>query len=188
MNTAGQAGSATSNVLVDEVAIVTGGGGIGRAVAHRLATAGARVGVFDANGEAAEQVAREIGDAAVAVAGDCTDAVAVDAAVRSVGDRLGPVTVLVQAAGIATPCPAVRLDRGAWSRTLDVNLHGAYNFLEACVPGMLERGHGRIVNIASISGHRAEASARPLPTPPRRVGCWPSAGQWGSSSGLMASR
>lgn len=118
------------------VAIVTGGAsGIGRATVAGLEAAGVVVAVFD-----------RAGDAPV----DVTDAAAVEAAVAGVRDRLGPVDIVVCAAGIAAP---VRIDDPSypqvWERVLAVNLHGTMHTVRACVGDLVASGAGRIVTIAS---------------------------------------
>lgn len=138
-----------------EVAIITGGGGgIGQAVAKRLVDGGGKVAVVDVNSSAAERVANDLGENVIAIPADCTDSAAVADAVRVVEERLGGTSILVQSHGVADPCPADKLDREAWDKTLAINLTGCFNLLEACVPGMIERRRGRILHIASIAAHR----------------------------------
>ncbi len=154
MTTAQQRDAARGR-LDGEVAIVTGGGGgIGRAIASRLVVAGAKVGIFDASERAARETVSHLGETTFAVVGDCVDSMAVGEAVDSIEAQLGPASILVNAAGVADPCPADQLDLAAWTHTIGVNLTGTFHFVESCVPGMIQRGHGRILNIASISGHR----------------------------------
>ena len=147
--------------LDGRTAIVTGGGrGIGAAVARELTSRGARVTVFARTAAEIDEVVRT-GGAALAVAGD----VAAEADVirlRAAHERvLGPCDVLVHAAGILERGRVEVLDPAAWRRVLDVNLTGAFLMARAVIPGMRSRGRGRIVAIASISGHvgTAEGSA-----------------------------
>jgi 2-dehydro-3-deoxy-L-rhamnonate dehydrogenase (NAD+) len=80
---------------------------------------------------------------------DVTDAASIAAAVAEVG----PVDILINSAGIVGPnTPLVETDPAAWERTFDVNVHGTFRVIQAVVPGMVERGWGRIVNIASMAG------------------------------------
>lgn len=138
-----------------EVAVITGGGGgIGQAVARRIIAGGGTVALLDVNVTAAQAIADDLGEGALAIEVDCTDPDAVSQAVTSVDETLGGTSILVQSHGVADPCPADKLDRAAWDKTLAVNLTGCFNLLEACVPGMIERRHGRILHIASIAAHR----------------------------------
>jgi NAD(P)-dependent dehydrogenase (short-subunit alcohol dehydrogenase family) len=136
-----------------KVAVVTGGAsGIRRAIALRLARDGAAVGVLDVDGAAAERVTAEFGGRALAVVADVADARAVAAAVERVRGTLGPVCVLVSAAGIASFVPFADMTETAWDRMIAVHLKGTYNCIRAVLPDMLAAGAGRIVNIASVAG------------------------------------
>lgn len=140
--------------LAGRTALVTGGGrGIGRATCKALAGRGLRVAVnYLQNRAAAEETAAAIvaagGRAAIAGA-DVSDPEAVRAMVEAVAAELGPIDVLINNAGM-TVRGEVTLD--AWRRVLDVNLTGAYICCAAVVPGMVERGWGRVVNLASTAG------------------------------------
>ncbi len=139
-----------------KVAIVTGGGGgIGGAVCRRLAAEGAAVAVFDVNSEAAGKVAgavKEAGGKALAVTADITDLAAVEAGVRGTEQKLGPVAILVNNAGWDLFKPFLQTDPDFWRRIIDINLIGALNMHHAVLPGMVERGYGRVVNVASDAG------------------------------------
>lgn len=142
-----------SGRLDGRTAIVTGGGrGIGAAVARELTGRGARVTVFARSAAELDEVVRS-GGAALAVAGDVTveaDLVRLRASHERV---LGPCDVLVHAAGILERGRVEVLDPAAWRRVLEVNLTGAFLVTRAVLPGMRSRGRGRILAIASISGH-----------------------------------
>ena len=137
----------------NKTAIVTGGGGgIGGATARRLAAEGARVAVFDMNLAAAEQVAagiRAAGGLAAAFPCDITDRAQVDAAVAATQAQLGPVAVLVNNAGWDIFKPFVKTVPAEWDKLIAINLTGALHMLHAVLPGMVERGYGRVVNVAS---------------------------------------
>jgi NAD(P)-dependent dehydrogenase (short-subunit alcohol dehydrogenase family) len=142
-------------------AIVTGAGsGIGRAIARRLAEDGLAVGVLDLDDAAAASVTdelREKGYEAVAVGGvDVSDRRQVDDAMRLVGDALGPVLVLVNNAGITGFKEFLAITDEMWHRMMAVNLDGAYFCTQAVVPGMVEAGWGRIVNISSSSAQSGQ--------------------------------
>ncbi|MCZ2406301.1 MAG: 2-hydroxycyclohexanecarboxyl-CoA dehydrogenase [Burkholderiales bacterium 68-12] len=137
----------------NKTAIVTGGGGgIGGATARRLAAEGAHVAVFDMNLAAAEQVAagiRAAGGQATAFQCDITDRAQVDAAVAATQAQLGPVAVLVNNAGWDIFKPFVKTVPAEWDKLIAINLTGALHMLHAVLPGMVERGYGRVVNVAS---------------------------------------
>jgi NAD(P)-dependent dehydrogenase (short-subunit alcohol dehydrogenase family) len=133
-------------------ALVTGGGrGIGRAVAAALAGAGARVTVLG-RGEAALAEAVAAGDAAGFAVADVTDADAVRRAVEEAGTQRGPVSILVANAGQAASAPFLRTSPEVFQTQFSVNLMGVVHAVQAALPGMRERGEGRIVAVASTAG------------------------------------
>lgn len=139
--------------LRDRVVIVTGGGsGIGAAVCARFAEEGARVAVLDRDADAARGVAAGLGadpGSALAVEADVTDYARVQAAVAETETALGPVDVLVNNAGWDVFRPFLDTDPALWRRLIAVNLEGALNLHHVVLPGMVERGRGRVVNVAS---------------------------------------
>lgn len=139
--------------LEGRVAIITGGGGgIGGAVCRRFAAEGASVAVFDVNGEAAAAVGdaiAEAGGTALAVTADITDLAAVTAAVEATANKLGAIAILVNNAGWDLFCPFLKTEPAFWRKVIDINLVGALNMHFAVLPGMVERGYGRVVNVAS---------------------------------------
>jgi NAD(P)-dependent dehydrogenase (short-subunit alcohol dehydrogenase family) len=147
--------------LDGRTAIVTGGGrGIGAAVARELTRRGARVTVFARSAAELDQVVRA-GDAAQAVAGDVTREEDVGRLLFDHERSAGPCDVLVLAAGVLERGRVEALRPEAFRRVLEVNLTGAFLSCRAVVPGMRARRRGRIIGIASISGHLGtpEASA-----------------------------
>lgn len=154
--------------LDGQVALVTGAGqNAGRAIARELARHNAAgIAVNDFVEERAEAVAAEIraaGVPAVAVPFDVCDLEAVRAAVRKATDELGPVTVLVNNAGMAGPNQQIRPskmfweeDPSEWGKFLGTNLFGVLNCCHATIPAMVEAKKGRIVTIVSDSGRTGE--------------------------------
>jgi len=152
--------------LAGKTILVTGaGGGIGRAIAERLAAEGAALGLLDlsdsveATAEAARAVARSLaadtgqapGPIATARA-DVADAAAVQAGVAALRAVLGPVTGLVNNAGLtANVAPIERMADEAWARELAVNLTGPFLMIRAVLPDMRAARFGRIVNISSVA-------------------------------------
>lgn len=136
-------------------AFVTGGsGGIGDAVARRLAADGFRVAVgFHANATGAEQVVKTIasaGGTAHAVRIDVTDPQSIDDAFTTVEDDLGPVEALVLAAGVTRDRLLVQLGEDDWQHTLSHNLTGAYRASRRALRPMIRARHGRIVAVSSV--------------------------------------
>lgn len=148
------------------VAIVTGGGsGIGRAISLRLASDGHHVAVLDLNEEAAGAAAKDIhasGGRATGLPVDVGERDQVFVAVEEVRRQLGPPAILVNNAGTgATFNRFLKIDPETWDRTLSVNLTGAFHCCQAVLPGMVEAGWGRIVNISSSSAHSGQALLAP---------------------------
>ncbi len=134
------------------VIVTGGGGGIGGATARRFAAEGANVAVYDMNMDAAEKVAagiRAAGGQATAFQCDITNRAQVDSAVAATQAQLGPVAVLVNNAGWDIFKPFVKTVPAEWDKLIAINLTGSLHMLHAVLPGMVERGYGRIVNVAS---------------------------------------
>lgn len=141
--------------LEGRVAIVTGAGsGIGRACAIQLARDGAGVAVWDLDADGAAATVREIEDAggrALACIGDAADAAQIAVSTERTRAELGPVTILVNNAGITAFCRFRKIDEDAWDRMLRVNLKGPFLCTQAVIGDMLDAGWGRIINISSSS-------------------------------------
>ena len=152
--------------FTDRVAIVTGAGaGIGRAIASRLGSEGARITLVDFDGELAEEAAGELrgaGAEVVTVVGDVGEAETARRAVDEAVSAWGRVDVLVNNAGIGGDVGNIwELPVEEMDRVYRTNLRGVYLFTHYAVPPMLERDYGRIVNIASIAGK--EGNPRMVP-------------------------
>ena len=130
-----------------KTAVVTGGAsGIGRAIAQRLGADGYSVATLDINSSESD----------FSYLADVSDRAAVDAALAAVRDRLGPLTILVNAAGVEGYKRFTNLTFEAWMRVIDVNLNGVFHCTQAILPDMIEAGWGRIVNISSSSTHSGQ--------------------------------
>jgi 2-hydroxycyclohexanecarboxyl-CoA dehydrogenase len=144
----------------ERVAVVTGGAsGIGLAISERLATEGCAVAVLDLSGDAAAAAAEKIaadGGTALGVQGDVTDRAAIDAALERIRESLGTPTVLVNSAGLDGFDRFLDISLEKWERIIRVNLTGTFNMCQAVIPGMIEAGWGRIVNISSSSAHSGQ--------------------------------
>jgi 2-hydroxycyclohexanecarboxyl-CoA dehydrogenase len=135
-----------------KTAVVTGGGsGIGQAVAQRLRADGLQVATLDL----------KPGDEKFGYAADVTDRAQVDAALEDIRAALGPVTVLVNAAGLDRFKKFTDLTFEDWLRVIDVNLNGVFHCIQAVLPDMIEAGWGRIVNISSSSTHSGQPYMAP---------------------------
>jgi 3-oxoacyl-[acyl-carrier protein] reductase len=146
----------------ERVALVTGGSrGIGRATVLALAAAGHPVGFCyarDADGAAETEAAvRSAGGRAVAVRADVAEAKDVDAAFTAVEEELGPVTVLVNNAGIARDGLLARMSDEQWQSVLDTNLTGAFHTIRRATRSMMKARYGRIVNVSSVAGQMGNA-------------------------------
>ena len=138
--------------LKDKIALVTGAGGtMGRAVVAALIEDGCRIGLIDVNAQSMAPLEAMYGDAVVAVACDISDQQAVLAAQARVEQRLGPIDVLVNNAGILSNNKIEATSQAEWRRVLGANLDGAMFWAQAVVPGMKARRWGRIINTSSLA-------------------------------------
>jgi 3-oxoacyl-[acyl-carrier protein] reductase len=138
-----------SDLLDGRTALVTGGAsGIGRAITAAFVREGARTVVLDQEAVVARKAAAELGGEA-GVGADVTDEAAVRSAVTEAEDVLGRIDVLVNSAGILTQSPLVDMSLAQWQQTIDVDLTGVFLMCRAVVPGMVGRGFGRVITIAS---------------------------------------
>ena len=143
-------------------ALVTGASrGIGAAIALALAEEGWPVGVnYRSGADGAQQVADAItaaGGSAMPVAGNVADPDAVEGVFGPLEDRFGPVLVLVNNAGVRADGLAMQLDDDDWSRVIDTNLSAAFRLTRRAVRTMIRQRFGRVVNVASVVGPKANA-------------------------------
>jgi 2-hydroxycyclohexanecarboxyl-CoA dehydrogenase len=148
-------------IVEERTAVVTGAAsrrGIGRGTAHALAAAGWNVAVLDLDEAGAKETADEVAGRhrvrAVGLACDVTDEESVAGAVDVLSAVAPPVGALVNNAGITSPTRFLDVDGAEWDRIFAVNVRGAYNITRRLVPGMVERGFGRVVFLSSVSAER----------------------------------
>jgi 2-hydroxycyclohexanecarboxyl-CoA dehydrogenase len=136
-----------------KIAFVTGAGsGIGRAVAARLVEGGAKVAVADIDESTGKESAAALGGAGLFVPVDVTSADSVIDAASRVAVELGPVDILVNVAGADVVKPFLDTEEELWRWLIELNLIGVFRTTKAFLPGMVERGYGRVVNVASDAG------------------------------------
>ncbi|MBB5159120.1 SDR family NAD(P)-dependent oxidoreductase [Saccharopolyspora phatthalungensis] len=138
-------------------AVITGAAskrGIGRALAGRLAASGWRLGLLDIDLEV-EKVAAALGAehdvAAMGAVADIADPESVDAAVSGFEAELPPITAIVNIAGISAPTSLLDADFATWERVMRINATGTFVTCKRIVPGLVERGYGRVVNLGSTA-------------------------------------
>ncbi|MGA0003079.1 MAG: SDR family NAD(P)-dependent oxidoreductase [Candidatus Nanopelagicales bacterium] len=136
--------------------VVGGAGGIGGGIAEAFLAAGATVVIADFNEEFTNRRAREIGSLGVVI--DVTNETSVRYAVATATKLMGRIDILVNSAGIATQSPVVDMSLEVWNETLAVDLSGVFLVTHHVLPQMLQRGDGRIINVASQLGIKGAAS------------------------------
>jgi NADP-dependent 3-hydroxy acid dehydrogenase YdfG len=140
-------------ILAGKVIAIAGGArGIGRATAQACLQAGMKVAIGDVDSQAVEQTAVELGPSVVGLPLDVTDVASFRAFLDSTDERLGPLEALLNSAGIMPIGPFVDESELTARRILDINVHGVIHGMKAALPGMMARGHGHIVNMASQAG------------------------------------
>jgi 3-oxoacyl-[acyl-carrier protein] reductase len=147
--------------LTGKLALVTGGSrGIGRAIALKLGERGADVAVNFLKEEAAAAevcgLIRDMGQRAEAVQGDVAVLEDVSRMIETVHEKLGPVDILINNAGVAIDQYVAMMDDATWTRVLDVGLTGAFRCLRAVVRDMMKKRWGRIVNVASVAAYMGD--------------------------------
>jgi len=149
--------------FADQVAVVTGGAqGIGLAVVQRLLAGGAAVAIWDRDPQALREATAALAGQGTlhTVAVDITDLASVQSACDDTVTALGPVSIGVNSAGIAgANATLADYPQAEWQQVININLHGTFHVNKVWVKGMIERGYGRIVNIASIAGKEGNPNA-----------------------------
>ncbi|MGQ7848625.1 SDR family NAD(P)-dependent oxidoreductase [Granulosicoccus sp. 3-233] len=146
----------------DRIAVVTGGcNGIGAAVTQRLVGSGARVAIWDMDISTVEPAISKLPEDSVKlIQVDVSDLQAVEAARSLTEQAFAGVDILINSAGIAGPTSTLAdYDPQMWRKVQSVNLDGTFHTCKALTPGMMERGYGRIVNVASIAGKEGNPNA-----------------------------
>ena len=143
-------------------ALVTGAGqGIGEAIARALLARGAHVTVLGRRLEPLERLQSEFADQCWAVQADVANASQVAEAFAQASKKFGGIDLLVNNAGQAQSAPFMKTDADMWNNMLAVNLNGTVHCIQQVLPGMLKRGFGRIVNVASTAGLKGYAYVSP---------------------------
>jgi 3-oxoacyl-[acyl-carrier protein] reductase len=142
--------------LNQKIALITGAGsGFGAAMAKRFAEEGARVAVVDLRLDAAQRVAAEIGEAAIAIEADVSQAEAVRAAVAKTVEMFGTPDIVVNNAGYThRNQPLLQVDEAGFDRCFAVNVKAIYHMVQAVVPAMRDAGGGVMINVGSTAGIR----------------------------------
>ncbi|HTQ59329.1 MAG TPA: SDR family NAD(P)-dependent oxidoreductase [Candidatus Solibacter sp.] len=147
--------------LAGRVALITGGSrGIGRAIALRLAALGASVAICGRDAEAlsaTEAELRKSGSPSFSLIADVSRSADVTSLVENIQSVLGPISILINNAGIGLFGPAHEKTEADWNRVLDTNLKGVFLVSRAVLPSMIQRGTGDIVNISSLAGRNSFA-------------------------------
>jgi len=143
------------NDLAGRIALVTGGGGgIGSALVLAFSKAGADVAALDIEGDAARAACERAPGRTLPICADTSDEQAAQEAIRTVCDAWGKVDILVNCAAVALKGPVISLPVEDWDMTMRVNLRGVFLMCKAVLPGMVERGYGRIINFSSIDARK----------------------------------
>ena len=150
--------------LKDKVILITGAGsGLGKALAIAAGQAGGKVICAGRRKERIQQVAEEVtktGGLGAAIGMDVTDAKSVEKGMKQAEKEIGPIEILINNAGIITGMKAVQdLPVEEWDRIMSTNVRGPYLLMKAILPGMIQRGFGRIVNISAPIKHLPKAAA-----------------------------
>lgn len=139
--------------LKDKVAIVTGGtAGIGREIAKKLHSHGAKVAIIGTNPERGGEVVQELKENAVFYACNVSNTQEVDETVKQILSHFGRVDILVNNAGITRDLLLLKMSEEDWDQVMETNVKSCYNFAKACTRPMMKSRFGRIINISSVIG------------------------------------
>lgn len=140
--------------LNGQVAVITGGAqGLGFAMAKRLVDSGAKVSLWDVDTKVLKQAVDALGGAASSQTVDITDMAGLQKAHADVEKAIGPVSILINSAGVAGNNASLEdCDPDEWRRIVEINLNGTFYVNKVCIPSMKARNYGRIVNISSVAG------------------------------------
>lgn len=143
-----------NGLLKDQIAIVTGGtAGIGKTIALEFAKHGARVAIFGTNNERGQQVVEEIGaEKALFLQVDVSNTKDVENAIQQVQQKLGPVDILINNAGITRDQLMIKMSEEDWDQVMETNVKSCYNTCKALTRQMLKARKGAIINISSVVG------------------------------------
>jgi NAD(P)-dependent dehydrogenase (short-subunit alcohol dehydrogenase family) len=148
--------------MTARTALVTGGGaGIGEATCIRLAREGHAIGVLGRRKDNTDAVARaivEAGGRAIPVVADVAERAQVEAAIAEVRAQFGPITILVNNAGIEEFTPFSQIDDASWDRVMSANLKGVFQVTQLVLPDMVAAGWGRIVNLTALGSQIGAAN------------------------------
>jgi NAD(P)-dependent dehydrogenase (short-subunit alcohol dehydrogenase family) len=147
--------------LNGQVAVVTGGAqGFGLACARRFLASGAKVSLWDRDPEALQKAVELLGAGASSEVVDITDYAGLEAAHARVEKAAGPVSILLNSAGIAGKnAPLDEMDLDEWRKVIEINLNGTFYVNRVVLPSMKQRNYGRIVNISSVAGKEGNPNA-----------------------------
>jgi NAD(P)-dependent dehydrogenase (short-subunit alcohol dehydrogenase family) len=139
--------------LKGKVAVITGGAsGIGRAIAEAFASKGVTVAIADMQIDVAQEFAKKLGNSASAHLCDVTSLDSISTAVKQIYEAHKEVDILVNSAGVVALAPAEKIEKSAWDFTMSVNLSGTFFMSQEVGKKMLQRGSGKIINLASQAG------------------------------------
>lgn len=143
-----------------KIAMVTGAAGtMGAAVARALLAEGVKVVLVDVNRDRLAELSQDLGEATAAVVLDVTDAEAIERELGDLPDSMGTIDILVNNAGILSNNKSQTTSLEEWRRVLDINLNGMFYLSRAIIPGMIEKGWGRIINVASLAAQTGGITA-----------------------------
>ena len=141
-----------------KVIVITGGSsGMGAAMAKDFVTRGAKVAIFDLNDEKGQNLIAETGEAAAYYKVDVTSKAEIEKGLTAVEEKFGPLTTLINSAGVSKMVPFLESSEALWDLTMNVNLKATFLCCQVAIARMLEHGGGEILNMSSLSGKKASS-------------------------------